>query len=55
MDHRTHRFNDCEIKGLATNKLSVTAARAIREALHKHGITRATWERIKSGKIVVAT
>lgn len=53
--HRTHRFNDCEIKGLATNKLSVTAARAIREALHKHGITRATWERMKSGKIVVAT
>lgn len=46
--------DECEIKGLAANKLSSAAACAIREALLEQGIKRATWERKKTGKIVVA-
>ena len=36
----------CELKGFS-GKMTMAAAREIRAALNQHGITTATWERIR--------
>lgn len=42
--------DQAEIKGLS-GKLSLSSYRAIRKALIDHGVSAASWERVKGGKL----